>query len=125
MITKKLKGPLIKKKEAHPSGQSLIEALVISLVLIAMFQLVFFVFWIGTNILWLEHQLYQGMICTAQGKSIHFCERKALKEIQKLKSGGKVHSLKIRGFENKWKGELLWQFYKKNFFIKQNLLLKK
>ena len=112
-----------KKKILFQNGQSLIEVLILSLALITMVQLTLVIFWIGTNILWIEHQLYQGLVCAAQHKKIYLCRETILKQINKLNPLGAIQSLKIKHFQNEWKGEIVWAFYKKNFLIQQTLSL--
>ena len=104
-------------------GQSFIETLILALSLMLLIQGTLLIFWIGVNILWMEHQLYQGLLCTAQQKEIEQCKYNTLKQIKKLNSLGTIKSLKIKEFQNEWKGEIQWTFYKKNFYIKQNFIL--
>ena len=81
------------------------------------------VFWIFINLLWLEHQLYQGILCIAQQKQKILCKQKALQEIKKLNPLGKIQNLKMKQTKKEYKGEILWHFYKKTFVIKQSLIL--
>ena len=105
------------------AGQSLVETLVLSLTLIAVIHFTVLMVWIGTHILWIEHQLYQGLVCAAEQKNLHLCKQTVLKQIKTLSSSSVITSLKIKNFQNKWKGEILWNFYNKNFLIKQSLIL--
>ena len=71
----------------------------------------------------MEHQLYQGIVCIAKQKKEILCKQKVLQEIKKLNSLGKIQNLKLKQAQNTYKGELLWNFYKQDFLIKQNLIL--
>ncbi len=115
----------LKKKIRSSKGQSLVEVLVLSLILTTLIPMLMAFFWIGTNILWIEHQLYQGLFCTAQQKPIEFCRSVVLKQIKKLSLLGSLGDLKISQFQNEWKGEIRWHFYKKDFVIRQKLSLPK
>ena len=107
----------------NQKGQSLSEALILSLAFLTLFHFSLLTVWMGINILWMEHQLYQGILCSAQQKSIKFCRWTALKKIKNFNPLGKIQSLRITNFQNKWKGEISWSFYKKEFVIQQTLSL--
>ena len=77
-------------------GQSLVETLIISLGLIALVKLSFILCWIFINILWMEHQLYQGLVCFAQQKKLEQCQYRVLRQIEKLDTLGTIKSLKIK-----------------------------
>ena len=104
-------------------GQSLVEFMILSLALISLIKGTLFLFWIVISLLWMEHQLYQGLVCAAQQKNLKACEAIALQEIKKLNPLGVIKSLKIRNLQKIWKGEILWSFYKKDFVIRQSLSL--
>ena len=89
----------------------------------ALIQCTLLIFWIGINVLWMEHQLYQGLICSAEQKGIKQCKETILKQIKKLNPAGDVRSLQIKNFQNEWKGEILWHLYKISFSIRQTLSL--
>lgn len=110
-------------KKEKQKGQSVVEILILSIVLIGITKLILIVAWLYINFIWMEHQLYQGILCVAEQKKELFCKQKTLKEIKKLNPLGKMNSLKIKQNQNRYKGELLWNFYKKDFLIKQNLIL--
>ena len=114
---------LCQKKSRCQKGQGLIETLILSLVLIIIIKFILAVFWIFISSLWMEHQLYQGVLCVAQQKETTLCKQKALQKIKQLSSLGKIQDLTIKQAQNKYKGEMLWNFYKQNFVIKQSLTL--
>ena len=113
----------IQKKGGNPKGQGLLEALILSLALITLIYCTLLFFWMGTSLLWIEHQLYQGIVCVAEQKELNLCKQRVLKQINKLNSVGVIKALKIQNFQNQWKGEILWNFYKKDFMIQQSLSL--
>lgn len=112
-------------KKRGQKGQSLIEALILSLGFIILIQSTLLIFWVGINILWMEHQLYQGLLCTAEQRNIHLCRAEVVQQIKRFNPAGRLSSLKINHFQNEWKGEIIWNFYKKNFLIRQSLSLPK
>ena len=103
----------------NQTGQTLIEALVFFLALIVMTNIILILFWIFVNLLWMEHQLYQGILCVAQQKELFVCEHNVLTNIKKLNDLGDLKSLNLKPNQ----GELLWKFYKQDFLIKQSLSL--
>lgn len=114
---------LFQNKKQNQKGQGLIEVLILSPVLIILFQFILLVFWIGVNVLWMEHQLYQGILCVAQKKDIQLCKMKVTQQIKRFNTVENIQSVKINHFNNEWKGEIIWNIYKKKFFIQQNLHL--
>lgn len=107
----------------NKKGQSLIEFTIVILSLISLIQCVFMLFWIFTSLLWMEHQLYQGLICSAQQKEISECKTQIKMQIKRLNPLGTIQSLKIKNIQRAWKGEIKWHFFKRDFFIKQSLSL--
>ena len=71
----------------------------------------------------MKHQLYQGILCIAKQKKEVLCKQKIGQEIKKLNPLGTIKTLKIKQTPNIYKGELLWNFYKQDFLIKQSLIL--
>ena len=73
--------------------------------------------------LWIRHSLYQGLICTAQGRSAFYCKETVLKNIKKIVVLGKVNHIHLKGDYKKWSGTLNWDFYKWQWNFKQELVL--
>lgn len=109
----------ILKEKNLSKGQTLIETLILSLVFIGLTQFIMFLCWMFINFIWIEHQLYQAILCIAQQKERRVCESHLINNINKLGHLGEVSSFHI----DSKKGRLLWRFYKYNFLIKQNLNL--
>lgn len=101
-------------------GQGLVEALILCLTFTTLIYVLFLMFYLFTNILWMEHQLYQGLLCVAEQRNKEHCRRSTLNKIQKLNPLGGIQSLKIRNFRKEWKGEMIWHFYNKDFVIRQS-----
>ena len=100
-------------------GQALIEFSILSLAFVTVIQLLFVMAWIFINLLWIEHHLYQAILCVAQERSQPFCKGQLLREIRTLNPSADISSLNF----NSSKGELKWRFYKKDFVIRQNFKL--
>ena len=108
----------------NKKGQSNIEVALLSFILIVLIKGSLVLFWIFTNFLWVEHQLYQGLICRAEKKATAVCKMKVLTNIKKLNKSGDFININLTGFDNKWKGSIKWKFYKWAFSIKSHLDLK-
>lgn len=111
------------RNENLQKGQSIVELMFISLAVIVLIKSILILFWIVISLLWMEHQLYQGLVCAAQQKNTKLCESITIQQIKKLNPLGAIKFLKIKKFKDAWKGEIQWHFYKRNFFIKQSLSL--
>ncbi len=67
-----------------------------------------FVFYTCSKQLWVDHQLYQFLICLSQRVNQLKCQRKLKKGIRSfLWMGDKIKTLKFNGKENKWSGYLV------------------
>ncbi|MBC6414979.1 MAG: hypothetical protein GDA46_01110 [Bdellovibrionales bacterium] len=108
-----------KGQRGSQKGQALVEMAVISFVLIGFIQILLKLAWMFINLIWIEHQLYQAVLCLAQQKEKQICETILLRDIKKLNKGVKISSVNL----SPEKGKLLWHFYKKDFLIKQDLKL--
>ena len=106
-------------KSAHKKGQTLAEAVILCFVLIGFIQFILILAWIFINLIWMEHQLYQGVLCLAQQREKQVCEHSLLAGIKKLNQWVEISSLSLQPH----KGELLWRFYNKEFLIQQELKL--
>ena len=104
---------------AKNKGQALIEFLVLSLSFVSIIQILFGIAWIFINLIWMEHHLYQSVLCVAQERKKVFCERRFLKDIKKLNPKAEIKSLNF----NSKKGEFKWRFYKQDFVIQQSFEL--
>ena len=100
-------------------GQALIELLVLSLALASIIQILFMIVWVFINLIWMEHHLYQAILCAAQEKGQNFCNSQLLNDIKKLNPMAEISSLNF----NSSKGELKWRFYKQDFVIRQDFKL--
>ena len=68
-------------------------------------------FWLLAGNLWLDHQLYQHLVCKAQGQPEILCVEKLLKESKKFTNVGAVKNIKIIPLNNGWQGSLNWDIY--------------
>lgn len=101
----------------------MIETLILSFTLIGVVYFSCVYIWIVSSILWMEHQVYQGIVCVAQQREIKQCKDTAIKYIKRFTSLGEINSLTIKKRYNHWEGYILWNFYNKNFFIRQSFYL--
>lgn len=106
------------------AGQGTVETLILFTTLTLVFKGGLMLFWLLIGNLWLDHQLYQHLICRAQGQKEIFCMRQLLTETKKLilkESIKNIHvSQERRGV---WKGSLNWKIFKVSVPITQTLKL--
>ena len=109
------------KKQA---GQGTVETLILFTTLVLMFKGGLMLFWLLIGNLWMDHQLYQHLICRAQGQKEIFCVRQLLMKTEKLISKENIKDIQvIHQSRNVWKGSLNWKIFKFSIPIKQTLEL--
>ena len=104
-------------------GQSLMEMLVVSVLFISLIQIIFILFWIFVSRMWIEHQLYQGILCVARQQKPSVCKLMVLQKIYTLNPVGRVKEIRIRQIHTEWKGYVRWRIYRSFFFIQQTVRL--
>lgn len=102
-------------------GQSSLEALLISLLVFVLMKGVFVVFWVFIQFLWIDHNLYQGLVCRATKQKKAYCHKEVLEKIATFNVIGQIKNLELKQFNKVWKGSAHWDFYKWNFKIKNQL----
>ena len=122
MDTQKLK----RKKDnlyKKPSGQVLVEALVLLPLVCSCFVLCFLIFQVYAQHLWMKHQLYQSLICLTKGQEKSYCKNQMEKKIKAFLWNGKLKNIQFYGKEKEWKGAFIWKtrFWKIQFRQKLNL----
>ena len=106
-----------------PNGQSVIEVLGICLSLILILKGILVVFWLTAGSLWVDHQLYQKLICLAEGRPQILCQERLIKNIKTLHPMGTLTHSQMRKGKNLWKGKIKWTFYGVNKNSHQQLIL--
>ncbi|MCY4512062.1 MAG: hypothetical protein OXB86_00065 [Bdellovibrionales bacterium] len=94
-----------------PVGQSVIEAICVCLSLILILKILFIVFWLTAGSLWVDHQLYQKLVCLAEGRSQILCQERLTKNIKTLHPLGTLTHPQIQKRSNLWKGKIQWSLY--------------
>ena len=112
-----------KENKYKKTGQGNLEALLLVIVLVLIIKGGFMLFWLVAGNLWLDHQLYQHLICRAKGHSEIFCEKKLLKEVRKFTWIGAVENMESIHLNNSWMGSLSWKMGGISVPIKQVLEL--
>ena len=90
-------------------GQALTEALMAGPVVIACFVLCIGLFHGYTQQLWIDHQLYQSLICLAKGESQSRCAKTMKQKIKAFLWIGKLKNIKLYKQEEKWSGSFTWE----------------
>ena len=81
-------------------------------------------FWILSARLWLNHGLYQHLMCHAKGRPKAFCEKKLIIKTEKLTSLGKIQNLKaLQEGDKVWRGSLTWRMAGFHIPVKASLRL--
>lgn len=103
------------------SGQALIEALLVLPLVCASFSVCLLFFHVHAQYLWMDHHLYQALICLAKGKKD--CKDNMTKNIKSFLWVGQLNDIQFKTTENKWSGTFTWQtlFWKISF--RKNLKL--
>ncbi len=59
--------------------------------------------------IWLDHCLYEALICVAEDQQQAVCKNLALKKATRLPLGTEKVTLKIKKIGTQWQGEFQWQ----------------
>lgn len=94
-----------------PNGQSVIEVLGVCLSLILLLKGILLVFWLTAGSLWVDHQLYQKLVCLAEGRSQALCREKLITNIKALHPMGVVTHFQTDKRRNLWTGKIKWTLY--------------
>lgn len=112
-------------KYKRSSGQVLGETLVLLPLVGLCFIFCLLFFHVHAQHLWMDHQLYQSLICLAKGQPKRHCENQMEKKIANFLWTGKLQNIQLYKKQNEWKGSFIWntRFWKIQF--RQRLHLKK
>ena len=89
-------------------GQTILEFLAMLALLIFSLKGGLLLLWILTGRLYLDHQLYQLLVCRAKGQTENICSARFLKESRKFVLKGKITDIKISRQRRLYKGSLIW-----------------
>lgn len=105
-----------------PNGQSVIEVLCVCLSLFLILKGTLLVFWLAAGSLWMDHQLYQKLICLAEGRPQIICRQRLLKNIKAFNPVGVITHLQIKKGTNRWEGQIKWTIYGISRYSRQQLI---
>ena len=103
------------------SGQALIETLLILPLICACFSVCLLSFHVHAQYLWMDHHLYQALICLAKGKKD--CKDNMTKKIKSFLWAGSLNNIQFKTTENKWSGTFTWQTFLWKIPFKKHLKL--
>ena len=83
------------KKVLEKKGQALIETIILLPMWVLITQGMITLFIIVSGSLWIQHSLYQSLVCFAEGRKPSYCREKLLKEIKKGMPLGRVTKVDI------------------------------
>ena len=94
-----------------PNGQSVIEVSGVCLSLLLLLKGIGLVFQLTAGSIWVDHHLYQHLICRAEGRSRALCRKRLIRNIKALYPGGAVTRFRAEKEGGVWKGEIKWTLY--------------
>ena len=104
-------------------GQSALEFLCVFLGLILLLKGVMIVFHLTVGSLWMDHQLYQNLICLAEGQPPALCQKALIRNIRKISPVGTISHLRTGSELNRRQGEIKWTLYGIPLQRRQKLVL--
>ena len=107
----------------NQKGQALIETVVISLTWFLLIKGMVMMFILVSSSLWIQHSLYQGLVCLAEGRNAPRCKESLVTNIKKGIPLGKINDVHLQGNFEHWSGTLNWNFYKWKWNFKERLVL--
>ena len=107
-LNRRLKSPFRSGSSSDPGGQTILEFLALLALLIFSLKGGLLLLWILTGRLWLDHQLYQNLLCRAKGQAENICSERFLRESRKLVLKGQITDIKISRQRRLYKGSLVW-----------------
>ena len=105
----KTKQKLQAEKSKKQKGQALTEALIALPLASACFVLCLWLFHSYTQQLWMDHQLYQSLICLAKGERKSHCEKKMNQKIKSFLWTGKLKNINLYKKKAEWGGSFTWE----------------
>ena len=89
------------------SGQALIETLLVLPLICFCFSVCLLSFHAHAQYLWMDHHLYQALICLSKGKKD--CKDNMTKKIKSFLWVGDLNNIQFKTTESKWSGTFTWQ----------------
>lgn len=121
----------------HNKGQSLIECLVMTPVLILCLGILGQVFYLGFSYIWIDQSLYQGVICLASNVPANKCQQETYQKLDSLLPYGELKKVQFHFSYTRvqrrvtYHGTIEWGLKsplalntQKEFLIKKNLSLR-
>ncbi len=91
------------------SGQAVMEALFLLPLVCACFILCFLFFHVHAQHLWMDHQLYQSLICLAKGKKQINCKTRMETKIKTFLWMGKLKDIQFYKGKKEYRGFFIWE----------------
>ncbi len=101
-----------KNGKRKQSGQAIGELMILLPSISSIFIFCFLFFYIFTQHLWMDHHLYQSLICLAEGETQARCKNRFREKTNPFLFIGKITNLKFHENKWQWKGSFIWE----NFF---------
>ena len=119
------------KNYFNSSGQALIETVIGLPLVLTCLTLCLLFFYVHIQHIWTDHQLYQALICLAEGQPTKECENKLIRKTKTFLWLGRLTDIQLSKVLNKkqWKGRITWKSlywrldFKKQINLIQGVLL--
>ena len=88
-------------------GQAMMEAMIA--MPLGMAVLIICLFWFHAYVrkIWVEHHLYQSLICVARREGIQNCKNVLIQRVQNFLWLGKLKKIQLKGGGNQWNGRVI------------------
>ena len=107
----------------NQKGQAFVETTIVMLTMILLIKLTMVLFLFIFSSLWIQHSLYQGLVCLAEGREVSYCKENIKTQIKRVVPLGHIQNIKLLEKHNNSLGSLTWFFYKKNWHFTQDFVL--
>lgn len=86
------------------NGQAMMEAVIAMTLGIATLIICLFLFHGYVRKIWVDHHLYQSLICVAKREEIQNCKKILIQRVKHFLWLGKLKKIQLKGKGNQWKG---------------------
>ncbi len=115
----------------YSTGQAIMEAVISLPLVFTCLTLCLLFFYVHIQHIWTDHQLYQALICLAEGQPMKKCKNTLIRKTKTFLWLGRLTDIQLDKVFNKnqWKGRMTWKSlywrldFKKQINLIQGVLL--
>ena len=99
------------KKYFRSNGQAIMETVICMPLVLTCFTLGLLFFYVHIQHIWTDHQLYQALICLAEGQTTQKCKNNLIRKTKTFLWLGRLTNIQLHKILNKeqWRGTLTWK----------------